>query len=366
MRRRIVELVVAVTLLTSVSAALAAAPARIDGGQRIERSATHQPHVAALLRDRAGETLDSIVVLRPSAENEVAAKVALFRWRSGAADLLVSSDLGGGQSGANRPRRSFTLSVDPEHGRFTFQRAAKSAVQSSSIVSPIDGGDGGGFSGSVYNVNGYLDARTGRGYPAGGLTFYAEWQECPSGRMTPNIFYGDCSGNPEPGITGDILALVGCRRDQPYASSDGGADLFIGRVTATYVGSRYWYLGTTALSETLQGEGYASFGGTAYLRWSYSHSDPDGYPWPAPIHYSESQSFPGGAYCPDSTGGGGGGGTGGGGTGGGTGGGDSGSGGTGGGGGWGCATVYDGLTFEVLGVCCGTTAMIVDCAEGYL
>jgi hypothetical protein len=383
MRRQTVELVVVATLLAAAISARAAAPAANEGALRLPRTGAHKPHVAALLRDRAGQTLESIVILRPSAENELAAKVALFNWRGGASDLLVTSDLGGDLGGdrgrdASAPktkaaaRRSFTLSVDPGRGSFTFQRAPKGNVQSATVISPIDGG-GDPFSGSIYNVNGYLNATTGRGYPAGGLSFYAEWSECPSGSMRPNIFYGDCYNNPDPGITGDIMALVGCQRDQPFASTD-GSDLFIGRVTATYVGSRYYVFGTTALHETLQGEGYAQFGGIAFLRWSFSHSDPE-YVWPQPVHYSESEAFPGGTYCPDAPGGGGGGGTGGGGTGGGggdtgggTGGGDDGgsSGSGSGSGGWGCATIYDGLTFEPLGVCCGTTVMIVDCAEGYL
>lgn len=33
---------------------------------------------------------------------------------------------------------------------------------------------------------------------------------------------------------------------------------------------------------------------------------------------------------------------------------------------WGCATVYDGLTHETLGVCCGTVEMIIECAISYL
>src|SRR5215212_1859686 len=43
---------------------------------------------------------------------------------------------------------------------------------------------------------------------------------------------------------------------------------------------------------------------------------------------------------------------------------DGGTGGT-DGGGWACVTIRDGLTYEALGVCCGTTKMILDCATGY-
>lgn len=315
------------------------------------------PHLASMLRDRAGDRLARIVVLRPSAGNQLSGKVQLYEWESGASDLLVTA-------APDKPA-DYDLDVDVAGGTFALTRKAMRAR--SNAVSPNDGSIDGG--GQEYFIQGVVSASTPDGYRAGGIIFYAQWYTCPSGLMGNLFFGGDCAQGTATGQNfGDFLILTDCRKNSPgFAVSAPPSQLYLGNIRAQYDGFRYHPFGNTALHETLEAEGWAISGERAFIRWSAAHSDPEHALWPLLSRASTAGSL-GTSYdsCPgESTGGGTGGGStpnptpdpGTGGDGGGTG------GGGGGGDGTACVTIYDGATHAALGTCCGTTVAIIDCAS---
>lgn len=342
-------------LLLSTTAFAADGPRQRDDTRNAGGRARGAPHIAAMLRDRAGDRLARIVILRPAAENQLDGNVRVYEWESGASDVIATGRMASSSS---------ELHVDVAAGTFAFTR--KPVTARSTAVIPIDGEQPDG-NGQMYFLQGSLVAKTPKGYSGGGLAYYASWYECPTGLKGSHHFQANCSqAAPTNQVGGEILVLRSCTGTPPSpAPVNASQELFLGRVVGQYDGLRSLFLidPNIPIHETLQGEGWASGQAMAYIRWSYAHQDPDGFTWPAPIHWSASGNVSSYPTCPSSGGGGYGDG--------GSGGGPSDPGSTpdpypsdGGGGSdpTGCVSIHDGVTQGVIGVCCGTTTEIVECA----
>jgi hypothetical protein len=355
MHRRTVSLVFSVALTMVFSVAATAAPDR-------DRPRFSDPRLV-----RADATLARVILLRPSRDNEVKKDFAVLVYADGHR-VITSAPLKGQRGTPRVAGEAVDWSVDLEHGTYTAKRAAPTArdlVREQQMRDKYTAQQGRVQTDDYDTGAGYSYLHAGETHDPVGITLTrteAEiaWSECGTtvtGLMRLDAFEPSCWANAH-SILDTSWANTACF---PSSPADTGASLY-GQVGGAYINWDFLdndkptfayetvYVGASPgghgwgwVSQAQSGEasGFLSgheYAGTVYSRPSSCDRGPTGGGGSGDDPGSGPGDDPGDGSGP----------------------GGSGSGQT-------CVGVYDGVSGDYLGQCCGsTTVEIVECAAGYL
>jgi hypothetical protein len=299
-------------------------------------------------RRMANHHLKRITILRPTPDAQVQRPYRVLTWDDGSETLVFSRSFKMGKGQSLPQGESIAFEIDLPHGtyRTTLESAHEGKTKKPRSLEFSDS-SGTGYSMS-YGVETWEPARYV--IPVDPLTrtlVNMDWSDCPNDTLVLNSASPSCWANSNT-FVGTVWFMDAC---------SGWSSTYKWGASASAAGNYHndnfllGLLGRTSVYA--EADAYVEIGG--FTSGAYIHLATgkvsgllSGHEvWGVPM-----ANYP---NCPSGGGGGGGGG------------GSDGGGGGSGGGGWGCAPVYDGVSGDYLGDCCGYTAQdIVDCAMAYL